>query len=90
MKPHIHGWAFCKLRATLEVPLSMQTLNDVYYSLARGTRFWLDSRRVPAHALPHYHDGNDSGWDDSTPFDHDRVIESPDSTGGRVRCPDKF
>ena len=28
--------------------------------------------------LPYYQHGNDSGWDNSTTFDVDRVIESPD------------
>ena len=78
VKPPIHGWALRKLRATLELPLSQQTLTGIYDSLVRWTRFWLDSRRVPGHALPHYQHGNDSGWDNSTTFDHDRVIEAPD------------
>jgi glycogen debranching enzyme len=33
---------------------------------------------VPGHPLAHYQHGNDSGWDNSTTFDRDRVIESPD------------
>ncbi|POH64390.1 MULTISPECIES: amylo-alpha-1,6-glucosidase [Cryobacterium] len=78
VKPPIHGWAFRKLRATLELPIEERTLNDIYDSLVRWTRFWLDSRRVPGHVLPHYQHGNDSGWDNSTTFDHDRVIEAPD------------
>ncbi|POH67804.1 MULTISPECIES: MGH1-like glycoside hydrolase domain-containing protein [Cryobacterium] len=78
VKPPIHGWAFRKLRATLERPLAQHTLIDIYDSLVRWTRFWLDSRRVPGHVLPHYQHRNDSGWDNSTTFDHDRVIEAPD------------
>ncbi|KJC64056.1 amylo-alpha-1,6-glucosidase [Agreia bicolorata] len=78
VKPPIHGWAFRKLRSTLEAPLERQTLTDVYDSLVRWTRFWLDRRRVTGHVLPHYQHGNDSGWDNSTTFDHDRVIEAPD------------
>jgi len=31
--------------------------------------------------VPHYQHGNDSGWDNSTTFDHDRLIESPDLAG---------
>ena len=78
VKPPIHGWAFRKIRATLEAPLELRALTDIYDSLVRWTRFWLDRRRVADHVLPHYQHGNDSGWDNSTTFDHDRVIEAPD------------
>ena len=46
--------------------------------LAGWSRFWLETRRRAGHALPYYQHGNDSGWDNSTTFDVDRVIESPD------------
>jgi glycogen debranching enzyme len=78
VKPPVHGWALRKLRATLSTPLDAEVLNEIYESLVRWTRFWLDSRRVPGHPLAHYQHGNDSGWDNSTAFDHDRLIESPD------------
>jgi glycogen debranching enzyme len=76
VKPPIHGWALAKLRATTR--LDRATLVDIHGRLSAWTDFWLDYRRVPGHALPHYQHGNDSGWDNSTTFDHDRVIESPD------------
>ncbi|CAD5989361.1 amylo-alpha-1,6-glucosidase [Agreia sp. COWG] len=78
VKPPIHGWAFRKLRGTLHAPLETQTVADVYDALVRWTRFWLEHRRVAGHVLPHYQHGNDSGWDNSTTFDRDRVIEAPD------------
>jgi hypothetical protein len=76
VKPPIHGWALAKLREQTE--LDRETLVGIQQRLAAWTDFWLDYRRVPGHALPHYQHGNDSGWDNSTTFDHDRVIESPD------------
>src|SRR4051812_5172569 len=76
VKPPIHGWALAKLREQTE--LDRETLIGIQQRLAAWTDFWLDYRRVPGHALPHYQHGNDSGWDNSTTFDHDRVIESPD------------
>jgi len=76
VKPPIHGWALAKLREHTE--LDRETLLGIQRRLAAWTDFWLDFRRVPGHALPHYQHGNDSGWDNSTTFDHDRVIESPD------------
>jgi glycogen debranching enzyme len=36
---------------------------------------------VPGHPVPYYQHGNDSGWDNSTAFDYDRVLESPDLAG---------
>ncbi len=76
VKPPIHGWALAKLREQAE--LDRATLVDIQQRLAAWTDFWLDYRRVPGHPLPHYQHGNDSGWDNSTTFDRDRVIESPD------------
>jgi len=76
VKPPIHGWALAKLRA--EAEFDRETLVGIQQRLAAWSGFWLDYRRVPGHALPHYQHGNDSGWDNSTTFDHDRVIESPD------------
>jgi glycogen debranching enzyme len=81
VKPPIHGWALARLRASLASPLSHDTLGELYALLARWSRFWLDARRVPGHPLPHYQHGNDSGWDNSTTFDYDRLIESPDLAG---------
>jgi glycogen debranching enzyme len=76
VKPPIHGWALTALRESMVIDGA--ELAQVYDRLARVTRFWLDFRRVPGHVLPHYQHGNDSGWDNATTFDVDRVIESPD------------
>ena len=78
VKPPIHGWALAKMRPLLPTPLDRGTLEELYSVLARWSRFWLDARRVAGHPLPHYQHGNDSGWDNSTTFDRDRLIESPD------------
>jgi len=78
VKPPIHGWAFAALRRTLPDALVRPRLPEIYRRLAAWSRFWLDHRRVPGHSLPYYQHGNDSGWDNATTFDRDRVIESPD------------
>ncbi|MEO8261699.1 MAG: glycogen debranching protein, partial [Pseudolysinimonas sp.] len=78
VKPPIHGWAFRQLRDRLVGGLDTVRLQEVYERLSNWTLFWLDHRRVPGHALPHYQHGNDSGWDNSTMFDLDRVVEAPD------------
>jgi glycogen debranching enzyme len=78
VKPPIHGWAFALLRERLGRALTREQLEQVFDRLSRWTEFWLDARRVPGHLLPHYQHGNDSGWDNSTMFDLDRVVEAPD------------
>ena len=78
VKPPIHGWALGHLRASLPRELSSAEVTDVYGKLSAWTRFWLSARRVPGQALPHYQHGNDSGWDNATTFDADRVVQTSD------------
>ncbi|MDM7854433.1 amylo-alpha-1,6-glucosidase [Cellulomonas alba] len=78
VKPPIHGWALRHLRARASRALTDAQLREIHGRLARWSTFWLERRRVAGHALPYYQHGNDSGWDNSTTFDVDRVIESPD------------
>ena len=76
VKPPIHGWTLRHLRRQLHIdPVD---LRSTYHRLADWTRFWLTHRRAPGRSLAHYQHGNDSGWDNATCFDPERVIESPD------------
>jgi len=81
VKPPIHGWALRRLRQTAGRELTRDELLVVHDRLSRWTDFWLLRRRVPGHALPYYQHGNDSGWDNATAFDADRVLEAPDLAG---------
>lgn len=78
VKPPIHGWALRHLRRRLPRPPDRAALAETYDRLSRWTGFWLDARRAPGHDLPHYQHGNDSGWDNATTFDGDRVLETAD------------
>jgi len=78
VKPPIHGWAFDRLRQRLPVTLDRDDLAAVYERLASWSRFWLEHRVGAGRTLPAYHHGNDSGWDNSTVFDADRVVETAD------------
>ncbi|MBC9711018.1 glycogen debranching protein [Streptomyces sp. TRM66268-LWL] len=78
VKPPIHGWALRRLRARLPEPLDAAELALTYDRLARWTDFWLTERRAPGDVLPHYQHGNDSGWDNATTFDPERVIVTAD------------
>lgn len=77
VKPPIHGWALRRLRAA-GLELSRDQLRHGYERLAAWTRFWLTQRVHAASTLPVYQHGNDSGWDNSTMFDRDRVVHAPD------------
>jgi glycogen debranching enzyme len=78
VKPPIHGWAFGRLRRRLPTPPGRDELAEVYGRLERWTNFWLTARRTPGAAFPHYQHGNDSGWDNATTFDPERVVETAD------------
>ncbi|MEV0642432.1 trehalase family glycosidase [Streptomyces sp. NPDC050619] len=78
VKPPIHGWAFAHLRRRLSMPLGPAELTETYDRLERWTGFWLTARRAPGAELPHYQHGNDSGWDNATTFDPERVVVTAD------------
>ncbi|GAB2868359.1 trehalase family glycosidase [Streptomyces deserti] len=78
VKPPIHGWAFGHLRRRLTTPLGRAELAETYDRLERWTDFWLTARRAPGADLPHYQHGNDSGWDNATTFDPERVVVTAD------------
>lgn len=78
VKPPIHGWALRRIRAVLPVDLDAAQRELCYELLARWSSFWLDHRVAAGRTLPSYQHGNDSGWDNSTVFDDDRVVETAD------------
>ena len=78
VKPPIHGWALGQLRRLLAGRLAHDELTEAYHRVARWTDFWLTCRRAPGDALPHYQHGNDSGWDNATTFDPERVVVTAD------------
>jgi glycogen debranching enzyme len=77
VKPPIHGWALGRLLPALEATLKPGHVEAVYDQLTRWCEYWL-SRRAPGSLLPHYHHGNDSGWDNATTFLDARLVESAD------------
>jgi hypothetical protein len=78
VKPPIHGWAFGRLRRRLPTRPDQAELACSYGRLERWTDFWLSARRAPGDLLPYYQHGNDSGWDNATIFDPERVVVSAD------------
>ncbi len=78
VKPPIHGWTLRRLLDRLPRPVQQDELVEVYEQLSRWTDFWLIHRRVPGDPLPYYQHGNDSGWDNATTFDPERVTRTAD------------
>ncbi|MEU4448549.1 trehalase family glycosidase [Actinosynnema sp. NPDC050801] len=78
VKPPIHGWAVSRLRERLPGGLPSAELPRLYRQLAAWTTFWLDHRRVPGELFPHYEHGNDSGWDNSTVFREQGLVQTAD------------
>jgi glycogen debranching enzyme len=78
VKPPIHGWALRRIRRRLSRPVDTAELAAVYRQLGHWADFWLVHRRVPGDPLPHYQHGNDSGWDNATTFDPERVTQTAD------------
>jgi glycogen debranching enzyme len=50
----------------------------IYKPLSRLTDWWYTYRDFDQDGLPQYFHGNDSGWDNSTVFDHDGPVEGAD------------
>ncbi|MEI5522011.1 trehalase family glycosidase [Streptomyces brasiliscabiei] len=78
VKPPVHGWALGRLRRTMTTSVDRAALAETYERLERWTGFWLTARRAPGADLPHYQHGNDSGWDNATTFDPERVVVTAD------------
>ena len=76
-KPPIQGWAMAKLLDRY-ADVHNSALLELYHSTAKFTDFWMQHRLGDKSALPYYSHGNDSGWDNSTAFDEQPVIVSPD------------
>src|SRR5699024_8632857 len=76
-KPPIHGWALSwMMRRTPHI--SLDQVRQIYGPLCRWTEWWFRFRDDDHDGIPQYHHGNDSGWDNATPFAVGLPLESPD------------
>lgn len=75
-KPPVHGWTLMKMMEHME--LSKEQLTEAYEKLTNWTKWWYHYRDTNQNGLCEYYHGNDSGWDNSTVFNHSIIIESPD------------
>jgi glycogen debranching enzyme len=56
-----------------------ERLAEAYNGLSAWSRWWLNFRTPDGDGLPHYHHGNDSGWDNGTVFDVGLPAKGPDA-----------
>jgi glycogen debranching enzyme len=77
-KPPIHGWALNWLWQRRPELFTSARLREIYGPTVKWTRWWTSYRDSDGDGLPDYHHGNDSGWDNATPFDVGFPLEGPD------------
>ncbi|MGL5929640.1 MAG: amylo-alpha-1,6-glucosidase [Dermatophilaceae bacterium] len=78
VKPPIHGWAVRRMLDAAPDSLDAAGRDALAEHLSRWTLWWLRERTLPGEVLPRYFHGNDSGWDNSTAFDHGLPLVTPD------------
>jgi hypothetical protein len=76
-KPPIHGWVLGWMMDRSSF-FQVDQLRQIYGPLARWTEWWLVFRDADQDGIPQYHHGNDSGWDNATPFKVGVPLEAPD------------
>ena len=76
-KPPIHGWTIQWMMQHSSF-IRLDQVRQIYGQLCRWTEWWFRYRDDDRDGLPQYHHGNDSGWDNATPFKVGVPLESPD------------
>ena len=76
-KPPIHGWALSWMMQRTSF-IRTDQVRQIYGPLCRWTEWWFRYRDDDRDGVPQYHHGNDSGWDNATPFLAGVPLESPD------------
>jgi hypothetical protein len=75
-KPPVHGWAVARLLR--EGVLDRGMKEEAYERLGRWTEFWFAQRDYDCDGVPQYDHGNESGWDNASPFFARPPLEAPD------------
>jgi hypothetical protein len=75
-KPPVHGWAIGRMLKLGCLDRAMK--EEAYLHLARWTDFWFSYRDYDGDGVPQYDHGNDSGWDNASPFIFRPPLEAPD------------
>ncbi|MDX2024576.1 MAG: trehalase family glycosidase [Deltaproteobacteria bacterium] len=77
-KPPVQGWALRRMmKDNPQAFIKPARTKEVYVRLVQQAQWWL-SRDDDHDGLPQYEHGNDSGWDNASPFVLGVPLESPD------------
>ena len=77
-KPPIQGWAYMKMMSLNDFFLQKEQLIGVFKQLKGIEHYWSTYRTNSSFPLPYYNHGNDSGWDNATPFISGMPVTTPD------------
>ena len=78
VKPPVYGWTALKLIEQAGATKCRPYIEKAYPHIEKLTEWWLNYRDFNGNGLASYLHGNDSGWDNATPFDAGTPLQSPD------------
>ncbi len=67
-KPPIEGWTYLKMMELNDFFKQETQVKPIYQQLLGLEKYWREYRISKEFPLPYYNHGNDSGWDNATPF----------------------
>ena len=77
-KPPIQGWAYLKMMSLNSFFKEEAQVKPIYKQLKGLEKYWIEFRISKDYPLPYYNHGNDSGWDNATPFSSGVPVTTPD------------
>jgi glycogen debranching enzyme len=77
-KPPVEGWAYLKMMELNDYFKIPKNLKQVYKQFVGIEKYWREYRITKDFPLPYYNHGNDSGWDNATPFVDGMPVTTPD------------
>jgi len=77
-KPPMHGWSVKVLIQQFGWEACMPYLKEIYNPLSRWVDYWWIYCDLDKNGMPSYRHGNESGWDNATPYDQKCPIEGAD------------
>ncbi len=78
IKPPVHGWCLLEMLREAGEDAMKPLLPGLYDGMAKWTRWWIEDRDSTGNGLAEYIRGQDSGWDNATPFDVGVPVEGAD------------
>ncbi len=77
-KPPIQGWAYMMMMDLNDYFAKPKIIKQVYNQFVGIEKYWTTYRVINDFPIPYYNHGNDSGWDNATPFSEGMPVTTPD------------